>query len=72
MPYAYFPAGERLTRAAEEEYAALRAQDHLRGLPQQEFTMKLATSWALINAGGSILFQKELFASLPLQGSHFS
>lgn len=26
----------------------------------------------LSNAGGSILFQKELFASLPLQGSHFS
>ena len=49
VPYAYFPAGERLTQAAEEEYAALRAQDHLRGLPKQEFTTKLATSWALIN-----------------------
>ncbi|MDO5676335.1 MAG: Fic family protein [Propionibacteriaceae bacterium] len=49
VEYSYFPAGERLTRAAEAEYSAIREQNYLKGLPRAEFTTRLATSWALIN-----------------------
>lgn len=50
----------------------LASKNYLQGLEREKFIYLLAYFYDLLNAGGSILFQKELFASLPLQGSHFS
>lgn len=47
--YRYYPAGETLTAAAEQQYELIRHQDYFRGMPRDAFVKSLAESWGEIN-----------------------
>jgi cell filamentation protein len=62
VAYGYYPS-PGIAAAASDQYRKLGRENHLAGLPKEQFVDRLAEHWGEFNTGGSSLFDGELSRS---------
>ncbi len=62
VAYGYYPS-PAIAEAAGDQYRQLGRENHLVGMPRDQFVNRMAEHWGELNAGASALSGEELFVS---------